>query len=143
MASVPVVRVGVGVLLCRRGKVLVGCRKGSHGSGTYALPGGHLEVGETWEECARREVQEETAIALPHDKFSFAHVSNDIMKDDNKHYITIFMKADVPDDVEAENMEPNKCLGWEWADWPDLPSPRFIPLDNLLASGFSPFPQEV
>lgn len=58
------VRVGTAVILMREGKVLVGKRKGSHGAGTWALPGGHLEMGEAMEACVLREVKEETGIEL-------------------------------------------------------------------------------
>ncbi len=46
-------------------------RKGSNGAGEYALPGGHLEVGEGWQACALREVLEETGLELPHARFVF------------------------------------------------------------------------
>lgn len=42
------------------------CRKGSHGDGEWALPGGHLEMGESFEQCAVREVEEETGIMVRH-----------------------------------------------------------------------------
>ena len=57
-------RIGVAVFIVRDDKVLVGTRIGSHGSGTIALPGGHLELGEGMAECGVREVKEETGIDL-------------------------------------------------------------------------------
>ena len=55
-------KVGIGVLIVKDGKILLGERIGAHGSGLFALPGGHLEFGETFEETARREVEEETGL---------------------------------------------------------------------------------
>ncbi len=55
-------RVGVGVIVVRTGRVLLGLRQGSHGEGTWALPGGHLEFGETVPACAARELLEETGL---------------------------------------------------------------------------------
>lgn len=48
----PAPQVGVGVLILRDGKVLLGRRKGSHGAGCWSAPGGHLEFGEVVEDCA-------------------------------------------------------------------------------------------
>jgi len=112
------VRVGVGVLVKNpsTNKVYCGIRKGSHGAGSLALPGGHLEMYETWSDCAKREIQEEMDITIQN--VQFGHVTNDMMSSENKHYVTIFMKATCTE--EPRNMEPEKCQGWKAYSWKEL-----------------------
>ncbi len=56
--------VGVGVMLVRDGRVLLARRRGSHGDGSYSWCGGHLELGESFEDCAIREVREESGLIV-------------------------------------------------------------------------------
>ena len=122
--------VGVAVIVIREGQVLLGKRKRAHGAGTWALPGGHLEFFETIEDCARREVSEETGLRIGNIRpFAF---TNDRFKEEEMHYVTLFVTAEHKAG-EALVREPDKCEAWEWFSWQDLPQPRFLPLENLLA----------
>jgi 8-oxo-dGTP diphosphatase len=94
-----------------------------------------LEFGETWEECARRETAEEVGLELAN--ISFARVTNDMFPEEQKHYITIYMRADYGSG-EVTLMEPEKCERWEWFSWDALPEPLFIPMQNLMALGYRP-----
>ncbi|MBD1582742.1 nucleotide triphosphate diphosphatase NUDT15 [Pseudoalteromonas sp. S16_S37] len=123
------VRVGVAVIILREGRVLLGERIGSHGAHTWATPGGHLELGESIEQCAKRETFEETGlIADSIEKLSF---TNDIFEKENKHYVTLFMLASCPSG-EPIVTEPNKCRQWKWFELDNLPEPLFLPLTNLF-----------
>ncbi|MGG6496684.1 UNVERIFIED_CONTAM: NUDIX domain-containing protein, partial [Bacteroidetes bacterium 56_B9] len=85
----------------------------------YALPGGHLEFNETFSSCAIREVLEETGLRIKEPEFLTA--TNDIMETENKHYVTIFMCCEREDEEqEAENLEVEKCEGWEWVSWEEM-----------------------
>jgi 8-oxo-dGTP diphosphatase len=53
-------------------------------------PGGHLEYGESFADCAKREVLEETGLEIGEVKFLVA--TNDVFGE-GKHYITIFVTA--------------------------------------------------
>ncbi len=146
-SSPPVnVRVGVGcfVLNDEKDKILIGMRTGSHGANTIALPGGHLEMFENFEDCAMREIKEECNLDLDPTSMKLMHVSNDMFKDLNKHYVTIFMRGQIlKDSTELKNMEPHKCLGLEWIAWEDLKEdlrPKFVPLQNICnVTDFNPF----
>jgi 8-oxo-dGTP diphosphatase len=116
-------KVGLGVIIVKDGKVLVGRRLGSHGEGLIAFPGGHLEWFEEYADCAEREVLEETGMKVrfrPLDPLQpEAFTTNNLMVEDHKHYITIFVVADWVEG-EAKNVLPNKCEGWQWVSYQDL-----------------------
>lgn len=127
--------VGVGVLVLRDGKVLLGKRRGSHGAGTWSAPGGRLEYGESIEACARRELAEETGMDLG--PVTPGPYANDVFPEIREHYVTVFVVARQATG-EPDNKEPHKCEGWLWFDWAELPSPLFAPLASLRRSGFEP-----
>jgi 8-oxo-dGTP diphosphatase len=129
-------QVGIGVIVRRQGKVLLGLRQGSHGAGSWAFSGGHLEFGESLEETARREVAEETGLRI--ENVLAVTFTNDIFIKENKHYVTLFVVADSVVG-EPQVLEPEKCKQWQWFPWNDLPQPRFLALQNLLKQGFDPF----
>ncbi|WP_045382335.1 nucleotide triphosphate diphosphatase NUDT15 [Vibrio campbellii] len=123
------VRVGVATIILRDGAILLGERIGSHGANTWATPGGHLELGESIEDCAKREVLEETGLIVDSiEKFTF---TNDIFEKEGKHYVTLFVVASSTSG-EPQVTEPDKCKQWKWCRLDDLPEPLFLPLINLL-----------
>ncbi|KAM7275694.1 hypothetical protein ACFE04_017560 [Oxalis oulophora] len=136
-------KVAVVVFVLKGNKsVLLGKRRSSVGDSTFALPGGHLEFGESFEECGAREVKEETGLDIQN--IEFLTVTNNVFLEQPKpsHYVTIFLRATLanPDEEIPQNPEPDKCHGWDWFDWDNLPSPLFWPLEKMVKSGFNPFP---
>lgn len=121
-------KVGIGVVVVKENCVLLGKRKGAHGSGEWAFPGGHLEFAETPHACAYRELLEETGLR--------AHCilpgpwTSDVF-DNDKHYITIFMFV-TEFSGEPEVLEPHKCENWEWFEWDSLPQPLFASIQTLV-----------
>jgi len=122
-------RIGVGALIFRDGRVLLGKRKGSHGAGDWSAPGGHLEFGETPQQCAEREALEECGLVIG--DCVAGPFTNDFFPAEQKHYVTLFMLAYHATGT-PECREPDKCEGWQWCDPAALPQPLFAPLSSLL-----------
>ena len=96
-------RIGVGIIISKGGQVLLLRRKNVHGQGSWSTPGGHLDFGETPETCAIREAKEETGLDIQ--AVDFVAITNDLFEVENKHYITIWMKAEcVSGEMEKASM---------------------------------------
>ena len=127
------IEVGIGVIIVKDHQVLLGKRKGSHGEGCWSFPGGHLEFGESFEECARRETLEETGLSLKNVRFAWA--INNVYQPENMHCVSIFMIADY--DVGTPTArEIHKCEGWQWFKWDNIPKPLFEPIKYLMKQGY-------
>ena len=88
--TIPTTRVSV-VVIDDNKILLVRHRKGSRQY--WVLPGGRLEYGETFFECARRELQEETGLDVEVERFLF--FSEAIAPDRSRHIVNIYLKAKV------------------------------------------------
>jgi 8-oxo-dGTP diphosphatase len=126
---------GFGVMMLKGGKILLGQRhfdavkadSALHGEGTWTMPGGKLEFGESFEEGAAREVAEETGIKLRSAKV--ISLTNDRVSD--AHFVTIgFLSEDF--EGEPKVMEPDEITRWEWFDLDKLPSPLFFPSREIV-----------
>jgi 8-oxo-dGTP pyrophosphatase MutT (NUDIX family) len=82
--------------------------------------------GDTFADC------EAGAVSINHDLASsrqrqlpgveWGHATNDVMRSEGKHYVTIFMLAThaFGGGQEPQTMEPDKCDGWCEYSWKDL-----------------------
>jgi 8-oxo-dGTP diphosphatase len=126
---------GFGVMLLRDGRVLLGRRHDDpekadsllHGAGTWTMPGGKFEFGESFEDGAKRELMEETGIVLG--RVKVICVNNDKVED--AHFVTVGFFSEYFDG-EPVVMEPDEITEWHWFDLDDLPSPLFFPSERIL-----------
>lgn len=115
---------GVGVFVVGHfgatAKILIGRRGNAckRGAGCYALPGGHVDVGETLQQAAVREVREETRVLCDIGGIAppFAEpgllATTDHGRDGIEH-ITFWMLCTFVTG-HANVTEPEKCDWWAW-----------------------------
>lgn len=124
-------KVGISVMVMKDGLVLLGKRKGSHGSGEYAFTGGHLEYMESFEDCAKRETLEESGVKIKNIKFQLLM---NLLQFAPKHYVHIGMVAEWESE-DPVNLEPESCEGWDWYDINNLPEPM-LEIDKTLIESY-------
>lgn len=128
--SRPLPQIGVGCMIMRNNQILLGLRKSAHGAATYGWIGGHLEFGETLEECAVRKIYEETGLAAASESLRLLCVSN--VREYNKHYIDIEF---IIDGIQGEpRILKSTIESWGWYDLDNLPFPLFKPVEFAINS---------
>lgn len=136
--------VGVATLVRREGDgaLLMGLRCGAHGTGTWAVPGGHLEFQDmSILEGALRELYEETElyVRVGHAKLT-NHVTYTHFPENHRAYVTVYAAATVSANAEAKLLEPDRCAGWRWIlPGAPAPGPLFRPFENLISLGVNPW----
>ncbi len=122
-------KVGVAAYIFNdKNELLLLRRKGAHGEGTWCAPGGHLELGESFEDCSKREAMEEMGVKIV--KVKYLTATNDIFSKE-KHYITISMSAKIIGG-KPKLMEPEKSTEFGWFSLKKLPNPKFLSFKNFL-----------
>lgn len=111
------IKLGVNIFVINDGSILLGKRNHENGYGTWCLPGGHVEFGESLLKAASRELKEETGLIA--NKLTFLHVINDPQSD--SHYVHINFLAE-SFSGEPSVTEPEYFDEWNWFRLDDPPS---------------------
>jgi ADP-ribose pyrophosphatase len=92
-------RAAVGAVVIRRGRVLLVKRSNAPQKGKWAVPGGSVKLGETLQEAAEREIQEETGLTIKANEpvFTFDLIERDSAGKLLFHYVIIDLLADYVD----------------------------------------------
>lgn len=130
-------KVGVGVMILKDGKVLLGKRNDDakkassdlHGEGTWTMPGGKLDFHEALIDGAFREAFEETGIKVDKATISIISVADEIVPDN--HYVTVgFLSKNF--EGEPKVMEPEEIVEWKWYNLSELPEKVFSPSQKMI-----------
>ena len=122
--------VGVGVVFVRQGQVFLAKRQGAHGEGSWGSAGGHLEFGETLEDCARREAMEELGVSVG--ELRVLCFSNIVAYD--RHYVDVEFLGDIGDQEPVPTASDGSLGDYGWFPLSNPPQPLFEPMRLALQS---------
>jgi len=115
--SVP--RVAVGALVVESGKLLMICRAKAPSAGVWAIPGGGVEIGETLQEAAEREIFEETGLKIKAGEpfFAFEIIEKDEEGKVRFHYVIVDLTAEV---IGGELCPGDDAMDVRWVSSRDM-----------------------
>ena len=124
------------VIVTNAQQVLFGRRRLAVGGFEWQLPGGWIEIGESPQQAAQREVLEETGLSLSN--LRFIGITSNVFSA-RKHSISLYFEAECIDRGALIATENEKCHGWQWRRWAEINDRLFLPLHLLKQTGYHPF----
>jgi len=112
-------RVGVGAVVIEDSTVLLVRRGIPPSKGLWAIPGGHIELGETIQETAEREILEETGIVIKaHEPiYTFDLIERDGDNRVRYHYIVVDVRGEY---ISGEPLGADDALEARWFSWEEI-----------------------
>jgi mutator protein MutT len=138
MKEIPIQEhVGVYGIAMRDNKILMIKKSRGPYAGTYDLPGGRIENGETTENCLRREFSEEVGCKVSEillfdkveDRFEYDHprLGNTLF-----HHLGTYYKIELQNDYKIKDSpEGHDSLGAEWIDIKNIQNGK-IKIPNII-----------
>ena len=117
------------MVFAREGRVFLARRRSALGDGTWGSAGGHLEFGESLEECARREAREEFAVEVG--ELRYLCTSNIVAY--GRHYLDVEFLGDIGEQ-EPRLQEPEAFEGFGWFSLKSPPEPLFLAMKYAIDS---------
>ena len=126
---------GIGILILKDNKFLLGKRNDDatkassslSGEGTWTMPGGKIDFGETFLQAAKREIKEETNLIA--NNLKLISLTDDMTE--KAHFVTIGLLCD-NFTGEPKTMEPEEITEWRWFPLDNPPTPMFFPCVKIL-----------
>lgn len=119
----------VATLLIRHENILLGRRFESGQFIGWQCPGGYLQKGESVQQAASRHCLEKAGIEIS--QIRAGPYSNNIFDAAEKHTISLYVIAEAYT-ISRQSSYKNALSQWSWFNIDALPTPLFLPLNNLL-----------
>jgi 8-oxo-dGTP diphosphatase len=112
-----------------KGRILLGYSSLRHYKG-WVLPGGHLEFGESFADCAKRELMEEASLKTG--TMKYFGTANEILKN-GRHFVMITLVAQAKSS-KVKELEPKAFGTPKWFNLEDMPSDIFPETKQTIRS---------
>jgi mutator protein MutT len=122
--------VGVGAIILRNDNILLLLRKKAPEAGSWTIPGGRVEFGETVEQAILREVKEE--IGVEGRVIAPLGVTDHILTEEHSHWVSPRFLIEVIG--EPQNMEPQSHEEMRWFPISELPDNVTLTTQKALAA---------
>ena len=124
-------QVGVGAIVFQQNRVLLVKRNKAPNAGQWAIPGGRVELGETLQQAAEREILEETGITIKAGKpvYTFDVIQRDAHNNCQLHYVVIDLEADY---LDGEPVAGDDAAEARWVSANELSSLPVNPITLQL-----------